>query len=1013
MAKERWRVKEVFQDRSYCKQGSKIVKRRFMHLALLMFLVLPTIYIPSAQAADLVDVTVRIKCVQQVENPDTASGDGDYFPEVKIGDHDFSIHPDSSGLLGPGPIEDDTFCPDWRFTRSVDRSGLIDITIRLWDDDGGLNFGGDLMDINPITHKVELYVRFNALTGSWAIPGSEVLGNVARGDGDHGVPEANDGRIAQIDFDVFVGTNSDIDGDGIPDSTENNGVRKSDGSLVADLKSLGADPCRKTIVVWIDYMTGASDGHSHEPKPAAIQSVVNAFDQAPVNAAACPYVGNHKSQGIDFIYLKGASIPEQAVMGLDDAYRAARVANFPPELRPYAHYAISAHDQAAGSSSSGLCCEDQSDDKDFLVTLGSWRSACVGPGTDGTLETVRQGDDVTVGMAIDVGPDRSCNTPANATDRQILAVGTGAADARVGTANDQAGTIMHELGHALGLGHGGDEKTNFMPNYLSNMNYSFQLGIPRGATPPGAAAPPTVLDYSRSVLPQLDKSKLKESAGIGTGLTDWTRWTDGGGNVRWGSAAGSIDWDWSRTFSNGSVDCGDGTSECVNININSDDDSGTPQTVLTGFDDWQNLKFRAVESPTAGGSNAAAHPAVDDLHFHEALTAEHQFLAFFDPDLATTKLADRSDVEAGNLLTYTVTVKNAGSGPAANVAVTDTFPAGQGKIPETRQLGTIDPGEQKVETFTLPVACETPDGTVLVNSATASSTDMGGGAEANLTNNSAAASTTVHAPKLQVMKTASGTGLAGEAITYKVSVNNTGSSAASNVVVKDVLPAWVYYSKALDFGAGPKPDSVTREADGTTTLVWNLDTLSASGSMALEYTVRPSLLFLGGETLDNAVEVSYRSANGCVFSPEHASVVSTVKIVEPSDNPLNDGVWRNHSQWWDSEILARIQATDQRFDSNNDGQLSSSEVEIVLDAKDDLNKELIAAYLNLATRKISAATSLDPKFQLISELGLKNVRNAVIYANQTLLLPVTNSNRDGYHDAMQVLHMINNGSKIE
>ncbi len=91
------------------------MKRWMTALALLTLVSLMAVPPYSAQAADLVDVTVRIKCVQQVENPDTASGDGDYYPRVKIDDHDFSSQPTSSGPLGSGPIEDDTFCPDWRF----------------------------------------------------------------------------------------------------------------------------------------------------------------------------------------------------------------------------------------------------------------------------------------------------------------------------------------------------------------------------------------------------------------------------------------------------------------------------------------------------------------------------------------------------------------------------------------------------------------------------------------------------------------------------------------------------------------------------------------------------------------------------------------------------------------------------------------------------------------------------------------------------------------------------------
>ncbi|GGP23525.1 lamin tail domain-containing protein [Silvimonas iriomotensis] len=54
--------------------------------------------------------------------------------------------------------------------------------------------------------------------------------------------------------------------------------------------------------------------------------------------------------------------------------------------------------------------------------------------------------------------------------------------------NYQAATIMHEMGHTLGLLHGGYEDTNYKPNYLSIMNYMYQLnGVPdaSGAVPAG------------------------------------------------------------------------------------------------------------------------------------------------------------------------------------------------------------------------------------------------------------------------------------------------------------------------------------------------------------------------------------------------------------------------------------------------------------------------------------------------------------------------------------------------
>ena len=74
-----------------------------------------------------------------------------------------------------------------------------------------------------------------------------------------------------------------------------------------------------------------------------------------------------------------------------------------------------------------------------------------------------------------------------------------------------AGTFMHELGHTLGLTHGGfDDEGNpnddqYKPNYLSVMNYLFQM---TGLVGTGK------LDYSQYDLPDLDENALFEEIGI-------------------------------------------------------------------------------------------------------------------------------------------------------------------------------------------------------------------------------------------------------------------------------------------------------------------------------------------------------------------------------------------------------------------------------------------------------------------------------------------------------------------
>ncbi len=88
-------------------------------------------------------------------------------------------------------------------------------------------------------------------------------------------------------------------------------------------------------------------------------------------------------------------------------------------------------------------------------------------------------------------------------------VSLGGWDGDVGSVNQQAGTLMHELGHGLGLFHGGDDPFgNYEPNYLSIMSYAFQT---RGLRIGGSDGN---FDYSRFVLPVLDEDALDETVGI-------------------------------------------------------------------------------------------------------------------------------------------------------------------------------------------------------------------------------------------------------------------------------------------------------------------------------------------------------------------------------------------------------------------------------------------------------------------------------------------------------------------
>ncbi len=175
--------------------------------------------------------------------------------------------------------------------------------------------------------------------------------------------------------------------------------------------------------------------------------------------------------------------------------------------------------------------------------------------------------------------------------------GIGAADFLVtlgasgGTTGQQAGTFMHELGHNLGLRHGGPDNTNYKPNYLSVMSYAFQFN---GLKKDGATG---VYDYSRFRLDPLDEGALRERRGldamypIGESLLSryGTRFYDSTGSLVWGEPAHRrIDWD-----DDGGVEGG-----TVSADINGDGSTDT----LESHHDWENIDF---ESGGTVGEGAA------------------------------------------------------------------------------------------------------------------------------------------------------------------------------------------------------------------------------------------------------------------------------------------------------------------------------------------------------------------------------------------------------------------------
>ncbi len=316
----------------------------------------------------------------------------------------------------------------------------------------------------------------------------------------------------------------DDDADGLPNLWECEKVKFPEGTL--DLPALGASPRHKDLFLECDYMS--KPGKNLQPTEDALDRVAAAFATAPLdNPDGRNGVLLHVDAGSVSANMptgrQGNAIPYVEDWGgnpfTNGVFDTIKSANFKPVRRHAFHYCVFGNRYSADESS-GIARGIPADD--FVVTIGS---------------------------------------PAwGAYPRTTLT-------------QEQAGTLMHEFGHTLGLRHGGADDLNYKPNYLSIMTYAFQLtGLVRN----GLAG---ALDYSRFE-PSLDETHLVERDGIGgpPALDRFsTTWSCPDGSLRTDNRiTQGLDW-------NCDGDLGDTVSQSVN--------QDAAKSVLESQQDWANLIY--------------------------------------------------------------------------------------------------------------------------------------------------------------------------------------------------------------------------------------------------------------------------------------------------------------------------------------------------------------------------------------------------------------------------------------
>lgn len=252
---------------------------------------------------------------------------------------------------------------------------------------------------------------------------------------------------ADIDTSADMGDN---DGDGIPNDWEINGYdANGDGKIDLNFPQWGANPNKKDIFVEMDYMPGLMASESE------LNTIVRTFADYPIS-------NPDGSNGIN-IHLDAGSIYSKYNLGGGEqiSYQTLKNERTVGQIRS----------QHSDPARNGIF---------HYMVFGDYYTDA--PGSSGIAQI--EG----LNFAVTLGPTYWGNNVSS---------------------NTYSGTFIHELGHNLGLHHGGQDELNFKPNYLSIMNYRYQIrGVP-------LANGEYHLGYSTHQYATLDENNLNESSGLG------------------------------------------------------------------------------------------------------------------------------------------------------------------------------------------------------------------------------------------------------------------------------------------------------------------------------------------------------------------------------------------------------------------------------------------------------------------------------------------------------------------
>ena len=266
----------------------------------------------------------------------------------------------------------------------------------------------------------------------------------------------------------------------------------------------------------------------------------------------------------------------------------------------------------------------------------------------------------------------------------------------------------------------------------------------------------------------------------------------------------------------------------------------------------------------------------------------------------TSSIADGATVKEGDIITYTITIRNSGEVDAENVVLTDNIPAntiyvtsdGAGgyiqdasKTTITEDIGTIAAGDSYTYSFSVMVT-EITANTTINNTANVSADGI-----ETVPSNPTEISAVTSAPNLTVTKTSSipdgQTVREGDEITYTIIVRNDGDGIAKNVIIHDAIPKNTTYKDPTTGALDPEKVSISSDPK---------DVLAPGETYEFSFTVvvdpitentniqnAATVTYDGGETeTSNTVEIP-ASTSEAILRVEKTSSIADGATVKEGD----------------------------------------------------------------------------------------------------------------------------------